>query len=324
MTMCKVKFQFFILSLFFSVAAGQGFAGPTKLASGDTAQTDYWVPKKPPKAHYKIDCSIDLSQGLLEGTEIIRFRNTTSRAMHRLEVKWTSLGSMEITSKDKVVKILAKTKEGSESSSTLVELPKPVSPGDEIELEFKFSGVKVARAVGNKMVFLGWHPKLWWGFETQDDFDVKVEVPPEYMLATSGVFNSKTGCYHAEGVRSFGLVLCKDHNVIEANAGGVLVRCIHTPKGEKCARLLLDTAVDVINFYRELYGFYPYANLTIIPGMSHPAGGYPVATNVVAIHGMERFDSMPRLHWQWITAHEVGHQYWLEHVSTKDSHGWGW
>ena len=43
-----------------------------------------------------------------------------------------------------------------------------------------------------------------------------------------------------------------------------------------------------------------------------------MATSIVAVHGMEQFDSMPKLHWQWITAHEIGHQYWGEYVLSKD------
>jgi len=315
-TMCKVKFHIFILFLVFSVAAGQGFAGPTKLASGDTAQTDYWVPKKPPKAHYKIDCSIDLSQGLLEGTEVIRFINDTPRPINQLAVKWLRQGgeTLDITSKGKGVSYLTDAK----SSRVVFKLPKAIKPSDNGSIEIKFSGVKPAQTLNNKIGFVSWHPQLDWGFETHADYDVKINGPLEYIVLTSGVFDDSVARYQAQGVKSFIVILCKEHKVMEANAKDVLIRCVYTPKGEKCARLLLDTAVDVINFYQERYGFYPYANLTIIPGMSHPAGGYPVATNVVAIHGMEKFDSMPRLHWQWITAHEVGHQYWGEYVLSND------
>jgi aminopeptidase N len=98
----------------------------------------------------------------------------------------------------------------------------------------------------------------------------------------------------------------------------VLVQVIFTPEGKECAYLLLETAVDVINFYCERFGFYPHSVLSIVPGMNRPAGGYPVATSIVAVHGMEQFDSKPKLHWQWITAHEIGHEYCGEYVLSKD------
>ena len=164
----------------------------------------------------------------------------------------------------------------------------------------------------------GWYPRLWWGFETHDDYDVKIDIPKEYTFATSGILDSNSGYYHAEGIRSFGVVLLKDVGVIEKKTKDVIVKCYYRPNEKKCAELLLDTAVDVINFYRERFGFYPQSSLTIIPGMDRPAGGYPVATNIVSIHGMARMDETPKIHWQWITAHEIGHQYWMEYVLSKD------
>ncbi|NIR51001.1 M1 family metallopeptidase [candidate division KSB1 bacterium] len=53
-------------------------------------------------------------------------------------------------------------------------------------------------------------------------------------------------------------------------------------------------------------------------------GGYPVATGIVAIHGQERMGDVPEIHWRWITAHEIGHQYWGEYVLEKDDSGWLW
>ena len=110
----------------------------------------------------------------------------------------------------------------------------------------------------------------------------------------------------------------KNHKVSEATTKDVLVQVVFTPEGRECAHLLLCTAVEVIDFYYERFGFYPHSVLSIIPGMNRPAGGYPVATGIVAVHGMEQLDSKPKLHWQWITAHEIGHEYWGEHVLSED------
>ena len=287
----------------------------------DTSATGYWVPKNPPRAYYNIDCTIDPTKGLLQGTEVIHFRNTVSRPIYRLAIKWFSLGEqhLEIKSGGKPVSSLA----NNGSYPTVFELPEAVGPGKEINLEIKFS-VSMPTGGGNKDKFslTNWYPRLWWGFETHDDYDVKLQVTNGYTIATSGLFNKKTGCYRAKAVRSFGLFISKGFKTIETNAADVLIRCVFPPKGEKCARLLLSTAADVIKFYRERFGFYPYSSLTIIPGMDRPAGGYPVATSVVAIHGMEQMDSKPKLHWQWITAHEIGHQYWWEYVIEKDNPGW--
>jgi tetratricopeptide (TPR) repeat protein len=58
--------------------------------------------------------------------------------------------------------------------------------------------------------------------------------------------------------------------------------------------------------------------------MDRPAGGYPAATSIVVIHGMGRMEEKPELHWRWITAHEIGHQYWSRYVMEKDEPGWLW
>jgi hypothetical protein len=99
---------------------------------------------------------------------------------------------------------------------------------------------------------------------------------------------------------------------------------LFTPRSETCARFLLQTAVDAIAFYKRRFGLYPYRSLTIIPGSDEPVGGYNPATAIVAIHGQEKMADRPKLFWKWITAHEIGHQYWGEYVLEKDDPGWVW
>lgn len=284
---------------------------------------DFWIPREIPKAHYKIECSINPDDGQLQGTETIGFKNTINRPISLLGIKW-------LCEKEQTLEIMvdgepALVFKDTGSEITVIELQKAIDADEEIDIEIKFGVRRTEKMQLDVLPLTGWYPRLWWGFETHDDFDVKVDVPKEYKITTSGLLNGDTGYYHAEGVRSFGLVLLKGTDVIEAKAEDVIVNCYYRTDERKCAELLTETAVDVINFYRERFGFYPQSNLNIIPGAGRPMGGYPVATNVVCIHGMARMDEKPELHWKWITAHEVGHQYWLEYVLSKDStqqYGW--
>jgi len=324
---CKRYLSYFVVVCFFLIMYVH--CGPEPIEDSGFIGDNYWVPPVPPRAHYTIDCRIDSHASLLEGTEVIRFTNNTSRFIHRIALDWgiSSDQTLEITVNGKPVPIAAEPEQASLSSPILFDLPQALPPSKRIELNLKFTRSLPSLAIQDKIKLTGWHPRLWWGFWTHEDFAVKLQVPPEYALATSGRLDEESGYYKAEGVRSFGLFLGKDHQIIEANTGDVLVRCLVTPQREECARFLLTTAVDVIDFYQERFGFYPYRSLTIVPGSDQSGGGYPVATCIVAIHGQQRFsDERPDTHgwWRWITAHEIGHQYWLEYVLNKEPIDWGW
>jgi hypothetical protein len=289
-----------------------------------TAGAGYWTPKRPPRARYRIDCTIELGDELrLEGRETIHFVNTTSRPIQTLAVTWFKVPgqTLKITAGGKVVALPGPAGTFPKDFT----LAEPVAAGESLKLEVEF-GLAVSAAperLDNIGPISDW-PRLWWGIPSHDDYEVKFDVPAEYEIATSGRLDPKTGYFHAEGVPSFGLFLGRGYKVLEDKAGDVEVRCLYKPADKKCAELLQETAVDVINFYRQWLGFYPYRILTIIPGMDRPAGGYPVAANIVSIHGMGRMAEKPQLHWQWIAAHEIGHQYWSRYVMEKDEPGWLW
>jgi tetratricopeptide (TPR) repeat protein len=290
---------------------------------GYASETGFWAPSGPPRATYTIDCRIDPAKGSLEGIETVSLSNNSSRPIHRLALDWSLNGEQtaEIAANGRSVSLLAGQGQRHLSSPILFELPEALPPGGRIELNVNF---RKSLSKQDRIVLTGWHPRLWWGFRTHDDFGVRIQAPSEYAIGASGRLDAASGYYHIEGAASFGLFLGKGLQVIESNADGVLVRCLHTSKAEECVRLILATAVDAIKFYRQRSGFYPYASLTIIPGMDRPAGGYPVATGMVAIHGQERMSECSELHWKWITAHEIGHQYWGEYVLEKDTPGWLW
>gem|GEM_PF-385540 len=281
---------------------------------------------RPARAHYEIDCRIDPTTGKLEGTETIRLTNKDSEPIERLALDWTlsSTESIGISVGEQRIPVPGESERDSFESPIFFELPEPLQSGEQMELVVSFSGTHSIERSQIKFRLTGWHPRLFWGFPTHDDFDVRIDAPDEYAVATSGRLDSQTGYYHARDVRLFGLFLGKDMQTFESEVDGVLIRCPYTNESRECAGLLMETAEDVIAYYRDRFGFYPSGSLTIIPGMDYPAGGYPAATNLVEIHGQERIRQRSDLHWRWITAHEIGHQYWGEHVLDKSLQGWSW
>ncbi|HUH64505.1 MAG TPA: hypothetical protein VLZ50_15970 [Terracidiphilus sp.] len=293
------------------------------------APSGFWAPVIPPYAQYGIECSFDPVAAQLQGTETIRFRNTTTRAMERLALDWSlnPRKTVSATANGKPVVLLVPSGTKESAGPLLLQLPERLEPGADLELKVDFRN-SYASEMDSKREFLlqSWHPRLWWGFGTMDDYEVRISAPAGWGVVTSGVLNEGSGIWKGKQMRDFAVQIFdeKQYTVERAQAGDVLVTAVHTAAGAKCARLVLETAVDVIGFYRQRFGFYPHRSLTIIPGMDYPAGGYPVATAMVAIHGEEQMEKKPEAHFQWITAHEIGHMYWSQYVLAEGEDELNW
>jgi tetratricopeptide (TPR) repeat protein len=290
-------------------------------------QEKFWIPSDPPQAHYKIDARINLPNNIVEGKETIILHNNSSGPISLLGVDWsiTDSRSIEININGKSLPLLNTVKKPPISSPLLYALPQPVKPGSRVKLNVKFSAGGLVGGDEKEIKLIKWYPRLWWdGLPTHDVFEVKLDIPAGYTLAVSGRLNRATGYYENEGVRTFGVYLGKDLKTEDREVEGILITSLFTEEGAECARLCLETAADVVKFYKSWLGFYPFKFLYIIPGASRPMGGYPFASGIVVIHGQERFKAKPLLHWKWITSHEIGHQYWGEYVMDNDISPWLW
>jgi len=309
----------------------------------DFAEAGFWVPRIPPRAHYLIDCQIVPSKNLIEISEKILFKNSTPKNIHWLLFNWPNDPAMpfELSVNGKVISLGPNHAKNDNKTPIICYLPEPILPNGEVEfvincihkgdisraLEIRVNDTKnldCAIKERNPIPLTHWYPQIWWGFDNHNDFDVRVQIPSNYVVSTSGSFIAATGFYRAKNVRSFGLIIGKDLDKIEERTDDVLIRAFFKNESEGTARLISETAVDVVGFYKRYFGFYPYPFLTIIPGSDDLAGGYPVATNIVAIHGQGAMFKVPPFHWERITAHEIAHQYWGEHILEKDAKDLSW
>jgi aminopeptidase N len=282
------------------------------------ARTPFWAPVAPPRAHYSIQLKFNPETSRLEGTETIRFRNDTRRPMGRIALRW--FGDVLRVRSDGAV---AERTTGKQSVA-LFDLPKDVGPGGQVELSIEFGASWELDPQNGSAITSFLSPRLWWGFGTLDDYEVKLSVPQGYTVATSGRYDAAQDVYKATGVRMFGLFVGKGYESAEADAGDVHVRAVFTKQGRPCAELLLKTAADAIGFYRERFGLYPQRSLAIVPGGDYPAGGYPSASGLVVVHGQHRMGERPQGFWRWITAHEIGHMYWGDYVLAQGSNALPW
>ncbi len=293
------------------------------------AQSGFWSPVLPPRAQYRIECAFDPTTALLKGSETITFRNTTPRPVERLALKW-SVGpkkTLSAVANGKPAILLLSPGQNDANAPLLLQLPEPLRPGADLELKLEFrNSYETEFNKERGLLWQGWYPRLWWGFGTHDDYAVRITVPQGWGVVTSGVLDSASGVWNGKDIRDFAAWIFneKQYIVEQAHAGDVQVTAVHTAAGAKCAQFVLQSAVDVIGFYRERFGFYPERSFTIIPGMDYPAGGYPVGTAMVAIHGQEQMEKKPEDHFRWITAHEIGHMYWSQYVLAQGEDDLDW
>ena len=282
----------------------------------------FWAPADPPIARYQIDCEISAEQRSLQGSETIRFVNTGRWPLQRLALdwRWTDASPIEIRADGAPVALPESVKD---ASPLVFDLPEPVAPGKAVTLEVSFRRGWSFEPYQGYQVMSSWYPRVVWGSRQADDFAVRIRGPAGYKLLTTGALD-KTGVWRGTRMRQFSLIFSKDLLSTTREAGGVLITALHTEKGAECAKVVLDAAADIIPFYESRFGFYPHASLNILPGMDRPAGGYPASTATVVIHGQERLHEKPPEHWKWVTAHEIGHQYWFEHVLAEGEDSLPW
>lgn len=294
------------------------------LSAVEAAAQGFFVPAHVPRASYSIQAEVDAARSEVRGRVAIRLVNSGTRALTELMIDADQMDlTAGIDANGEAVAVVETLKD-SEGARTRIRLQKAVPAAGSLVLTVTFRRPFLLDQDG-KATLARWHPTLWWDVPVQDDYDVRLAVPADFAVGTSGRWSAASGTWRAKGARRFGLFLGRGMKTEVADAGGVEVRLIHSATSAQWADTLLKTAVDAILFYRQRFGTYPFDALTIVPGMTNPAGGYPIATSLVAVHGMESYAKRPETYWRWITAHEIGHQYWYEHVMSRDypnSIGW--
>jgi len=293
-------------------------------SSGDIVEdSSYFTPQNPPPAAYKLKarCRVEEKAVHLDGEGEILFTNSGKRPISTVALEWPfKTADLEVSIGMRHVP--QRQSKPVHAGVSFFSLPRAFRPNENVKLAIRFTQKTTVSDIDD-IAFQRWYPKLWWdGLPTRDAFSVEFEAPDGYVTASSGRLDPKTGTYENAGVTTgFGLRIFKDIQIEERETGGVRIRSFYTEEGRECALLCLETAVDAVGFYKDLHGFFPFESLTIVPGASRPMGGYPFASALVVIHGQQAFKQRPELFWKWITAHEIGHQYWGEYIMSRDEPG---
>ncbi|MFC2160426.1 M1 family aminopeptidase [Acidobacteriota bacterium] len=309
-------------SIIFVLIIFSAFVSGCDTTTQTSESPSYFVPKNPPSAQYTLEAECTMAENsiVVNGSGTIQFSHFSRRPLSAIALEWRG------KSKDSLVVCFEGEKLEKMYPDSLnpilhfYSLPQAVNMNENVTLDIRYSNGYQIRDNGEISLQV-WYPKLWWdGLPTRDSFRVKFDEPDGYVTASSGRQNKKTGAYESPGVTTrFAFWLSKNVQVEEQESAGVMIRVLFTEKGKECALLCLETAADVIKYFKDFHGVFPSDSLTIIPGASRPMGGYPYASGLVVIHGQEAFSDVPELHWKWITAHEIGHQYWGEYVMSDEN-----
>ncbi len=148
------------------------------------------------------------------------------------------------------------------------------------------------------------------------NFNVSISYPEDYVLASSGELISQsvmdgqtTSVCKGEDIRDFCFVLSKDFQVISDNVGEIEIKYYFYDDAN--AQTHLKTSVDAVTTFQNLFGKYPYSQLSVVQtnfcfgGMEYP--------NLVMIS-----DDVEQEAENYVIVHEIAHQWWYGIVGNNE------
>ena len=153
------------------------------------------------------------------------------------------------------------------------------------------------------------------------NFEVDISCPSDFKIASSGTKKEtvengiKNISCIAENVRDFCFVLSKNFQVLTQTTGGVEVNYYFYD--DELADQHLQTSVKALSTFSNLFGDYPYKQLSVVQtnfcfgGMEYP--------NLVMINDQITDDETLN----YVIVHEIAHQWWYGMVgSNQYSEAW--
>ncbi len=231
-----------------------------------------------------------------------------------------------------------------------VPLPRVVAPGETIHLDVAWddklpSVVERTGYDGSFHMVAQWFPKLarlepdgtWAHFpfhhlaEFYADFgtyDVTLDVPAAFQIGATGPAvetRIDRGLRRIErhvqkDVHDFAWTAWDQWQTAGEAIDGVVVTLLYPPGYRRVAERELATMRFALPHYREKYGRYPYAVLTLVhpPDTAREAGGMEYPTLITT--GGPWWTPPEILGIELVTIHEFGHQYFYGMVATDEVH----
>ncbi len=151
------------------------------------------------------------------------------------------------------------------------------------------------------------------------NYSVTLTLPQGYTAAGSGLAKTQgqTTTFTALASRDFALLISKNYQQVQSMQGDVLIEAYAKTRAD--AKAMLQIAKDALPIYTELFGAYPYPNLTLaeaglpMDGMSYPS------LSVIAQSTLDRDNEAREIR----IARELAKQ-WVQAVAGTDSYRQPW
>lgn len=159
------------------------------------------------------------------------------------------------------------------------------------------------------------------------DYNVEIILPEEDKVAATGSIiserqSSEKGYKHvkikAEKVRDFAWVCSPNFIIKESIIDGIKIKNYYTDKNEALGCKADEIGVDVLSYFNEKFGPYPYDEFTIVE--TYLTGGGMEYPQLIAL-GQNHYKDMDKL--VSVIAHEGAHQWWYVGVG-NDEHESPW
>jgi len=237
--------------------------------------------------------------------------------------------------------------EGDDKTILKVNLPASLPPGHKTTVALHFS-VDIPHAYGrfgwheNIMALSRWYPilsvqtKEGWAnypfypfhrpfFSDGAYYSVALEVPGNQVVIHSG--NLKTQSQEgakkvfqiesSSPLREFTLALSPDYQVVSEDFGAVKINSFYFKGDEERARLALQSARDMMQYYTELFGDYPYEEFSIAP-VYLGYGGEQMANMTFIDTRVYQLPKFLKRYLDFLIAHETGHQWLFNMVGVNE------
>jgi hypothetical protein len=289
--------------------------------------------------HYEIDLMIEPSLAQVTGHQEVLYTNMEDRPLKTLYLRLfpntpSYGGTMTVTNifvGGRAVAPIAELR----TSALRLPMGSFLQSGQSVTLTMDFSvGVPTTRAAGHGLFsyvngvmalpdvypFIPVYDDEGWNVEIApthgDDvyadvasYEVTISAPAGFTVITSGSCSPPrdgTWICEAAPVREFALVLGRDYERASRMVGDVVLNSYYYTGHETGGLLALDVADRALSVFSDLFGPYPYTELDVVETPNYLGGmEYP---GLVVIED-SLYPTGSRV--EWLTAHEVAHQWWF-------------